>query len=168
VLIAKVDAESPDSSKTSAAQEIKGYPTIKWFEPGSTTPETYTGGRNEEALVEFVNSKAGTFRVPGGRLTDQAGLVAVLDALIEKGEEVAAAAKAETHKHATYYARVAEKLAKNAGYVEKELGRVQGILDKGTLAADKLDELTIRRNILQKFKSGKKEKVEDKTDKSEL
>jgi protein disulfide-isomerase A6 len=168
VLIAKVDAEAPDSTKTAAAQDIKGYPTIKWFKAGSTDPETYSGGRNVEALVEFINSKAGTFRAPDGRLTAQAGLVAALDALIEKGEPVAAAAKAETHERAAYYARVADKLAKNAGYVDKELGRLQGLLDKGAaLAADKLDDLTIRRNILQKFKAGKKE-VDDKSDKSEL
>jgi protein disulfide-isomerase A6 len=167
VLIAKVDAEAPDSSKTAAAQDIKGYPTIKWFKAGSTEPETYSGGRNIEALVDFVNSKAGTFRGPDGRLTAQAGLVAALDALLEKGEAVAEAAKAETHERAAYYARVAEKLAKNPSYVEKELARVQGILSKGAaLAAEKLDDLTVRRNILQKFKAGKK--ADDKSDKSEL
>jgi protein disulfide-isomerase A6 len=167
VLIAKVDAEAPDSTKTAAAQGIKGYPTIKWFAPGSTEPETYSGGRTVEALVEFVNSKANTFRGPDGRLTAEAGLVAALDALLAKGEAVAEAAKAETHERAAYYARVAEKLAKNAGYVDKELARVQGILGKGAaLAVEKVDDLTVRMNILQKFKAGKK--ADDKSDKSEL
>jgi protein disulfide-isomerase A6 len=148
VLIAKVDAESPDSSKTAAAQEIKGYPTIKWFKAGSAEPETYSGGRTVEALVDYVNSKAGTFRGADGRLT-------------------AEAAKAEAHERAAYYARVAEKLAKNPGYVDKELARVQGILGKGAaLAAEKLDDLTVRRNILQKFKAAKQ--ADGKSDKSEL
>jgi protein disulfide-isomerase A6 len=167
VLIAKVDAESPDSSKTAAAQEIKGYPTIKWFKAGSAEPETYSGGRTVEALVDYVNSKAGTFRGADGRLTAEAGLVAALDALLAKGESVAEAAKAEAHERAAYYARVAEKLAKNPGYVDKELARVQGILGKGAaLAAEKLDDLTVRRNILQKFKAAKQ--ADGKSDKSEL
>jgi len=164
VLIAKVDAEAPDSAKTAAAFEIKGYPTIKWFPAHATEPEAYSGGRSEADLVAFVNEKAGTFRSPGGRLSEKAGLIAALDALLEKGEDVLAAAKEEKSKYGQYYSRVAEKVKENAGYVEKELGRLQGILKKGALGQEKLDDLVTRSNILMKFYAAKR----DRSEKSEL
>lgn len=40
--------------------EVKGYPTLKWFPKGSTTPEDYSGGRTAEDIVGFLNSKTGS------------------------------------------------------------------------------------------------------------
>jgi protein disulfide-isomerase A6 len=168
VVIAKVDAESPDSKKTAQAQGVQSYPTIKWFSAGKTEPVPYEGARTEDAFVEFVNKEAGTFRVPGGGLTATAGTLATVDAVIQKvidagsdlvskAEDIVAAAKAEKGKYAEYYSKVAEKLKKNAGYPEKELKRLEGILKKGSLAPEKLDDLTTRSNILRKFKIVKSE-----------
>lgn len=41
---------------------VQGYPTIKYFKYGSTTPEEYNGGRSADTIVEWVNEKVGTSR----------------------------------------------------------------------------------------------------------
>jgi protein disulfide-isomerase A6 len=173
-VIAKVDAESPDSKKTAEDQGVTGYPTIKWFAAGKTEAVPYNGGRTESALIEFVNKEAGTYRAPGGGLTAIAGTVASIDAAIQKivdagttkYDEVVSAAKLEKGKYAEYYAKVAQKLTKTPGYVEKELTRLEGIIKRGSAAPEKLDDFTTRSNILQKFKAIKAGIVDD--GKSEL
>jgi protein disulfide-isomerase A6 len=177
VIIAKVDAESPDSKQTAKAQGVSSYPTIKWFAAGSTEPKPYEGARTEAAFVEFVNKEAGTHRALGGGLTLTAGTIAAVDSVIQKiidagsdfsgkAQEVIDAAKSEKGKYAEYYGKVAGKVKKNAGYVEKELSRLEGILKKGSLAPEKLDDITRRSNILRKFKIVKAEEKSD--EKSEL
>lgn len=40
--------------------EVRGFPTIKWFPNGvSSPPEDYSGGRDLESLSEFVTKKSG-------------------------------------------------------------------------------------------------------------
>ncbi|PNS18928.1 Protein disulfide-isomerase tigA [Sphaceloma murrayae] len=175
VVIAKVDAEAPNAKKTAQDQGVKSYPTIKFFPKGSTTPQDYKGGRSESDLVNFINDKAGLHRVAGGGLDATAGTVAALDALVKKFtgkqatlEEVAAEVKAGLEglkdgaqdKYAEYYGKVLEKLGKNEGYVEKESKRLAGLLKKGGLAQEKLDDLVKRSNILSRFKE-QVEKVKD-------
>lgn len=161
VVIAKVDAESENSKATAAEYGVSSYPTLKYFPKGSTTAENYDGGRSEENFVEFLNIKAGTHRVAGGGLDEDAGLVEVLDDVVAKyvggaslADAAAEAKKASAglkDKFAEYYVRVFEKLSKNEGYVTKELGRLEGIIGKGGLVSTKLDELTSKVNILHKF-----------------
>lgn len=161
VVIAKIDAEHEGSKRTAQDYGVTGYPTIKFFSKGSTTPEDYEGGRSEENFVEFLNIKTGTHRVAGGGLDDDAGLVEVLDDVVAKfvaGTPLAeAAAEAKKvaaglkDKSAEYYVRVFDKLSKNEGYVAKELARLEGIIAKGGLVSTKLDELAVKVNILNKF-----------------
>ncbi|KAK0752349.1 thioredoxin-like protein [Schizothecium vesticola] len=161
VVIAKVDAEADNSKKVAKEFNIASYPTIKFFPKGSTKAEDYDGGRAEADFVEFLNIKTGTHRVAGGGLDEDAGTIEVLDELATKYlsgaslEESAAAAKKAAEglkdKLAPYYVRVFEKLATNAGYVEKELARLEGIISKGGLLSTKVDELTTKTNILRKF-----------------
>jgi len=54
--------------------------------------------------------------------------------------------------YAQYYVKVLDKLSNNAGYVEKEAKRLTGLIGKGGLAPEKLDDLTKRSNILARFK----------------
>jgi protein disulfide-isomerase A6 len=162
VLIAKVDAEAPNSKATAEEQGVSSYPTIKFFPKGSTKPQEYEGGRSEAEFVEFLNKHAGTYRVVGGGLNAKAGTIETLDAIvanINAGETLSAvsrkvqeAAKGVTDKYAQYYVKVVEKLTKSEGYVRKELTRLEGILKKGVgLAPEKVDDLTIRANILRTF-----------------
>jgi protein disulfide-isomerase A6 len=173
VIIAKVDAEAEDSKATASAQGISGFPTIKWFPAGSKEPTPYSGARTEQAFIDFVNKEAGTYRTVGGGLTAAGGTVAAIDTLIQKiidggndlaskADDIVKAAKSEKSPYAYYYGKVAEKFKANAGYLDKELARLEGILKKGGLVPSKVDDLTSRSNILRRFK------VVNSEDKSEL
>ncbi|KAL3434914.1 thioredoxin-like protein [Aspergillus tetrazonus] len=57
VSIAKVDADANrDLGKRFG---IQGFPTIKWFDGKSETPEDYKGGRDLESLTAFITEKTG-------------------------------------------------------------------------------------------------------------
>ena len=79
VVIAKVDAEAENSKATASEQGVTSYPTIKFFAKGSTEGEAYTGGRTEKELIDFINEKAGTHRVPGGGLDTKGGTIDILN-----------------------------------------------------------------------------------------
>ncbi|KAI4261954.1 MAG: hypothetical protein L6R42_002863 [Xanthoria sp. 1 TBL-2021] len=171
IVIAKVDAEAENSKSTAEAQGVKSYPTIKYFPKGSTTPEPYEGGRSEKNILEFMNLKAGTHRTVGGGLDAKAGVIISLDAIVGKlsdggnlasvSQEVVKAAKDLKDKYADYYVKVLGKLSTSQGYAEKELGRLEGLIKKGGLAPEKLDDLVSRSNILRTFtgKRGEKEEL---------
>ncbi len=170
VVIAKVDATAENAKSTAEDQAVKSYPTIKYFPRGTVTPEDYQGGRSEQDFVEFLNEKTGTHRVVGGGLDDKAGTIASLDAIIAKlaagGEvvsilkEATQAAKGLQNKYAEYYIRVLGKLVKSKDYSEKELARLAGLIKKGGLAPEKLDDLISRSNILRKFSKQNSQKEE--------
>jgi protein disulfide-isomerase A6 len=145
---------------------VTSYPTIKWFPAGTKEASPYDGARSEQAFIDFINKEVGTFRSVGGGLTAAGGTVAALDAVIQKiidggsdiaskADELVKAAKSEKAPFAAYYGKVAEKVKANAGYLDKELTRLGGILKKGGLAPQKVDDLTSRYNILRRFKAEK-------------
>ncbi len=161
VLIAKVDCEAPNAKAIAEDQGVKSYPTIKYFPKGSKEAVDYTGGRTEADFVEFMNEKAGTHRMVGGGLDIKAGTIDAFDNIVstltgsnsaEIHEQLVKAAADAKDKYAEYYVKVANKLQENKGYVEKELTRLEGLIKKGGLAPEKLDDLTSRSNILRKFK----------------
>lgn len=161
VVIAKVDATAENAKSTAEDQGVKSYPTIKYFPKGSVNPEDYEGGRTEPDFIEFLNEKAGTHRAVGGGLDANAGTIASLDAIIGElssgsslatiSEEVTKAVKGLQDKYAVYYVKVLDKLGKSQNYAEKELARLEGLVKKGGLAPEKLDDLMSRSNILRKF-----------------
>jgi protein disulfide-isomerase A6 len=170
VLIAKVDAEAANAKATAKEQGVQSYPTIKYFPKGSKVAQAYEGGRSEADFISFLNKNAGTHRAVGGGLDTTAGTIEVLDAVVAKfmsgaslasiAEEAQKAAKSLKDTYAAYYVKVFEKLAKSEGYVQKELARLSNILNKGGLAPAKMDDITIRKNILSKFLGGSGEKDE--------
>ncbi|KAH7152369.1 thioredoxin-like protein [Dactylonectria estremocensis] len=165
VLIAKVDADAAQNKAWAKSQGVSGYPTIKYYPAGTKEAVDYKGGRSERDLVQFVNEKAGTHRVPGGELDAVVGTIQALDTLVDKyvngaelskvTTEVQNAAKAFKDateiKYAEYYVRVLDKIRKSEGYVAKELARLGGILEKGGLAAPKRDQIQTKTNVLRKF-----------------
>ncbi|TKA63388.1 Protein disulfide-isomerase tigA [Cryomyces minteri] len=163
VLIAKVDAEAPNAKATAQDQGVSSYPTIKYFPKGSSEAMPYNGGRSEADFVTFLNEKAGTHRAVGGGLDATAGTIAALDSVVSKftggaglaevAEEATKAAASLKDKYAEYYVKVFGKVKDNEGYVEKELKRLTGLLKKGGLAPEKVDDLISRSNILRKFMS---------------
>lgn len=167
-MIAKVDAEAENSKALAKEQGVSSYPTIKYFKKGSTEPLPYDGARTEGDFIEFINKNAGTHRKPGGGLDATGGTIEALDAIVTKFQgaystgitEAKKAAEGLKDKYAQYYVKVFEKISKNEGYAEKELKRLQGLIGKGNLAQEKLDDLTSRSNILQKFLAKEEEKSE--------
>ncbi|KAI8898718.1 thioredoxin-like protein, partial [Globomyces pollinis-pini] len=57
IIIAKVDADNYKDIATK--YNVQGFPTLKWFPKGSTDPEDYTGGRDEESFFDFIKEKTG-------------------------------------------------------------------------------------------------------------
>ena len=112
----------------------------------------------------------------GGKLDTLAGTIPSLDTIIGKltggesiaglAEELKAASSGLKDKYTEYYIKVSQKVAYNQGYVEKELARLEGIIKKGNLAPEKIDDLTSRSNILRKFKG--EEPIEEEPSKQEL
>ena len=166
VLIAKVDAEAPSAKALARDQGVTSYPTIKYFAPGASPAagadsgaEPYDGGRTEADFVAYVNARAGTLRVVGGTLDAAAGTVAALDTLAREfagnyaagAAQVRKAAQGLQDKYAQYYVRVFEKSGADAGYVAKELRRLEGLIAKGNLKMDRMDDLMSRRNVLKRF-----------------
>jgi protein disulfide-isomerase A6 len=168
VMIAKVDAEAENSKALAQAQGVSSYPTIKYFKKGSTEPLPYEGARGEKDFVQFINTNAGTHRTVGGGLDITGGTIEALDALVTKFqnkygdgyEEVKKVAATLNDKYAPYYVKAFEKVAANSGYAQKELKRLEGLVAKGNLAPEKLDDLVSRSNILRKFLAEKEEKSE--------
>lgn len=57
LVIAKVDADAnKDLGKRFGVQ---GFPTLKWFDGKSDTPEDYKSGRDLESLQKFITEKTG-------------------------------------------------------------------------------------------------------------
>ncbi len=172
VLIAKVDAEAENSKALAKEQGVTSYPTIKYFPKGSAKPDPYEGGRTERDFLDYLNWRAGTHRVAGGGLGPTGGLIKAFDTVIEKfqgtfGDGVEEAKKIAADlqdniqdKYAQYYVKVFEKSGANTGYAEKEWKRLQGLIGKGSLAQEKMDDLISRSNILKKFIGTDQEKSE--------
>ncbi|KAJ5719419.1 Protein disulfide-isomerase tigA [Penicillium malachiteum] len=170
VVVAKVDAEAENSRALTKEQGVTGYPTIKFFPAGSTEAEVYSGARSEDALIQFLNTKAGTHRVAGGGLDAQAGTIAALDKLVSEyvaaanfeslATEIKKAAAGLQDKYAEYYVKVAAKLSENKGYVSKELARLAKVLSKGNSAPEKVDDFVSRSNILRRF-AGEDQETKD-------
>jgi protein disulfide-isomerase A6 len=66
VLVAKVDADNhKDLGKKYGVQ---GFPTLKWFDGKSKTPDEYDGGRDLESLQKWITDKTGVRPKTKGKL----------------------------------------------------------------------------------------------------
>jgi len=164
VNIAKVDAEK--YRDLGSKYGVSGFPTLMYFPPGSEEPEKYNGGRDEEAFIEFLNEKAGTDRVVGGGLAATAGRIDELDTLVDghgkinqevvvKAEELSDKFTGDKLKHANLYIKAMKKqLKKGEGYLDKEIARLQKMLDGGNIKPSKQTLFHLRINILKALKEG--------------
>ncbi|KAF9158370.1 hypothetical protein DFQ26_007728 [Actinomortierella ambigua] len=161
VVVANVDA----TVEKGVAEKygVKGYPTIKFFAADGSV-EDYSSDRSEEAFIEFINKRAGTFRAPGGLLNSEAGRVAELDVHVEKYvkaatpdekkkvyDEALKAATASAAESAKYYARFFDKVHASPEYAAKEVARLEKLIIAATMSQAKLDEFVIRKNVLIQF-----------------
>jgi len=165
VVIAKVDA---DSHKTLGTKyEVSGFPTLKWFGKSDKTPLLFEGARDLDALVAYVNQKAGTDRDNQGRLSKTAGRIAALDeiaakfaddsnkaALIKEAEAQVAKLTGVEKENAQYYVKIMNVVQKKGkDFLAAEPARLDKMLDGAGVTPAKIDEFTIRKNIVAAFSS---------------
>jgi protein disulfide-isomerase A6 len=74
-VIAKVDADG--NREIASKYGVSGYPTIKYFDSDNKTPEDYSGGRDIDSFVKFMNGKCGTNRIKGGSLGPEVSVVSI-------------------------------------------------------------------------------------------
>lgn len=165
VVIAKLDADA--QKELGEKYQVSGFPTLKWFgESNKESPETYEGARDIDGLLTYVNEKAGKFRTQDGTLTAEAGKISELDELaakfvgatsserdnLQRIATAAAGSVAENEtKAAQQYLRVMKNIVeKGDEYVAKEVGRLDRLLS-GAMSAAKIDDMTVRKNILSSF-----------------
>jgi protein disulfide-isomerase A6 len=168
VIIAKVDADK--HRDLGERFGVQGFPTIKYIPATAGRPEDlaedYTGGRDGEAFVTFINSKAGTEVGFEGGLLPTAGRLADFDdlarefaqaddkkAVLAEAQELATTLGAVEKRKAEAYLKVMGKvLEKGAGYVKKETSRIDGMLAASdSISPAKKRELLIKRNVLHAF-----------------
>ena len=160
VVIAKLDADN--YKELGGRFGISGFPTLKYFPAGGEV-EDYTGGRDLEVLVTYINEKTGTERTSTGGLLPTAGRFPALDTLaaafstsadaskIADAKEEAEKVSGRYAKTASYYARVMQKVVdKGAGYVAGEAARLTRILD-GDVKPEKRSDMNLRLNVLRAF-----------------
>ncbi|KAI8335744.1 thioredoxin-like protein [Chlamydoabsidia padenii] len=162
--VAKIDADVERAIGTE--YDISGFPTIKFFPANGGEPIPYDGTRNEAGFLEFLNQHCNTRRVVGGGLDAVAGRIAQLDQLAlnfvkatgaEAKKEIhikatEAAAALENSRYAKYYAKLMEKVVDGGdAFIEKEKARLDKIIKSNTVTPAKLDDFTVRQNILNAF-----------------
>jgi protein disulfide-isomerase A6 len=165
VLVAKVDATEDGDLATRFG--VTGYPTLKWFPAGSAEAQPYEGVRELDDLVEFINTNAGTERNSDGSLKATAGRVESLDTIIATAKYVLSAELvsalttasellkedvAVAKKAAAYIAAAQKALTKGgAAYVTKEVARLSGLINKGSITPESKAGFQLRQNILKAF-----------------
>ncbi|KAF9364385.1 hypothetical protein BGX34_001699 [Mortierella sp. NVP85] len=166
VVIANVDATV---EKTVAERYgVTGYPTIKFFTADGKV-EDYNSGRSEEDFVDFINKKAGTQRAVGGLLNAEAGRIPELDELAQKfakattqdekksisdkGIELAGSLTG-SNTSAKFYSRFFEKSLATPDYPTTEAARLAKIIKGKSVNRARLDEFSIRHNIISVFAEG--------------
>ncbi|KAL0589302.1 hypothetical protein ABG067_002521 [Albugo candida] len=161
VLIAKVDATVETNKPLATTYDVSGFPTIKYFAPGSQTPEDYSEGRDLSSFVQFINEKAGTYRKEDGTLASIAGRVAELDVLVSgvtdftnshlnQAEAIVEKLEGEDAEHGALYIKAIKKIiAKGSGYIESEIKRLEGLLRNKNVPLVKRKLFEKRKNILK-------------------
>ncbi|KAF7721747.1 hypothetical protein EC973_004164 [Apophysomyces ossiformis] len=161
--VAKIDADVHKDIGTE--YDISGFPTIKFFPAGETEPIPYEGARSEAGFIEFLNKHCGTHRVEGGGLDSEAGRIGKLDTLavqfataskqedrVKIQQEAEAVAKELNTRYAKYYAKVMEKVnTLGDKFLDTEKTRLTKIAKSNEVTPAKLDDFTIRLNILGAF-----------------
>lgn len=105
---------------------VKGFPTLKFFPKGETTPKDYNSGRDASSIVQYLNDEAGTnLRVVEAPTFVQALTPSNFDSVIGKDKNVLIKFYAPWCGHckklAPDYEKVAETFAKEQNVVVAKL-----------------------------------------------
>ncbi|CEG45578.1 protein disulfide-isomerase domain [Plasmopara halstedii] len=170
VLIATVDATA--NTELAERYNVKGYPTVYYFAPGSDEPEDFSGERDTATFVEFINEHAGTHRTVDGGLTAEAGRVEEIDVIIsesgdinidvhKKVQTVVDGLEGSDAKYGALYLKAINKIvAKGPSYVDAEIKRLEGLLENDNVSPQKKTLFALRKNILNAFQKTSNEKTE--------
>lgn len=155
--------DATENGDLASKYDVSGYPTLKWFPPGSSEPEDYQSGREANALIDFINEKAGLARTKGGGMAPTGGLVSSLDDMLASAssfdaglvDSLQAAVDGMTGAEATHGARyvaVAKKRAeKGAEYVKNEIARLTKMAANPSIQPDKKTTFLYKLNVLRMF-----------------
>jgi protein disulfide-isomerase A6 len=162
IVIANLDADAHKDLATKYG--VSGFPTLIYFSKTDKSGDRYSGGRELPDLVSHINSKAGTQRLESGRLAETVGRDSALDelahkfmtsnptersGLVKQAEDLAAQS---SNKLADWYSKFMNVIIKKGDdWIAKEHERVKGLLDGGNLSGEKVDEFTVRTNVLNAF-----------------
>ena len=161
VIIAKVDATEEQGLGTKYG--VSGYPTLKFFAPGSSEPESYDGARELDDMVNFINTNAGTLRMADGGLLPDAGRIADIDKFItfnanidattvKNIKDIVAGLSDKAAENGKLYVAIAEKvLAKGNEYVAKEIQRLTKMTKSSSVVPESKTNFQLRINILNAF-----------------
>jgi len=161
VVIASVDADQYKDLGTS--YDVSGFPTLVYFSKTNKKGDRYNGGRELPELLDHVNKEAGTHRLENGRYDDSVGRFSSLDELAKefisnKATRDSITSKAEKEAanlgdaNAVWYSKFMSVIVKKGDdWIAKEKVRLDGLLDGGAISGDKVDEFTVRKNVLQAF-----------------
>jgi protein disulfide-isomerase A6 len=167
VVVAKVDCDT--HKDIGSKYGIQGFPTIKFYPKNNKAGEDYNSGRDADAIVSYLNEKAGTHRTVTGLLSDSAGLVEKLgdyvnkfvseadkvsrENVVKEAEEAVKALASDVKSHAEHYVRAMKSiLEKGEDYASKEWERVGKILSSGQVSDERADLMKVRHNILNLFR----------------
>lgn len=161
VVIAEVDADK--YKDLARSYQVSGYPTLKLFKDGKV--EDYSGPRELEMLIAFVNKHARTARLADGSLKADYGRIAEVDELLEQLQDYSAesiekvkkaleSAEAKIEGSKKVYRSILKKIAeKGPDYIEEERQRVSKFLESDSISPAKKGIFRLRKNILSAFKT---------------
>jgi len=163
VVVANVDADK--YKELGSRFGVSGFPTIKFFPKDKKEGEAYSQGRDIPSFIKFLNERAGTHRTATGDLTPEAGRIEELDEIVAKlkdgnGEAVVKEAQAYVDKlsktdadydEAQFYLKAINKQLNDKEFAHKESERLQRLIDNPSTSSHKVDEFTVRKNILSAF-----------------
>ena len=161
IVIASFNADEDMNKALAEKYGVTGFPTLKWFTKADKAGADFSGGRAAEDLMVAINEQTGAKRVVGGGFEKSAGTDEELNKLA--AEYMAAAEKdavkaniverVAATKGFEYYKKTVAKIEeKGAAHVEKELARLEKMLE-GKVSAAQKDSMSLRINILSNFKS---------------
>jgi len=165
VVVAKIDADA--HRDLASKYGVSGFPTLKWFSKSNKdTPNTYEGPRDIQSFINYINQNAGTNRLPTGRLGESSGRIEALDvialkfksasateksSLLKEAEKVAASLDKNSQKSGKIYVKTMQSIiGQGETFIDTEIARLNRLVD-GSVTPKKLDEFTVRKNILASF-----------------
>jgi len=166
VVIAKIDCDGEGNNPVCTRFDVTGFPTLKWFPKGRGSEkenEPYNSERTTNGIVDYVNERAGTKRLTTGLLKDDVGRLPAFDELVTKlkGGDDSAIKSAEgkakelsgaDKEFADIYVRFMNVYKKRgSSFPAGEKARLFRLIDGKSISKQKIDEFTIKYNILSAF-----------------